>query len=62
MYGVDGDCGCRGGFGLGGNGGFGFWMLGVRLFVSERSELLERSESSVRLKMKDRWKKIDLSG
>ena len=44
MYVVGGDCGCRGGFELGGNGGFGFWMLVGRLFVSE---LLERSESSV---------------
>jgi len=34
MYGVGGDCGCRGGFGLGGSGGFGFWMLRVRLFIS----------------------------
>jgi hypothetical protein len=61
MYVVDGDCGYRGGFGLGGNGGFGFWMLGVRLFVSfaraepeQCCELLERSESSVRLKMNER--------
>jgi hypothetical protein len=44
MYVVGGDCGYRGGFVLGGNGGFGFWMLVGRLFVSE---LLERSESSV---------------